>query len=289
MAFFPGCSLKDSGRALADSAAMVMDSLGYPLVELDRWNCCGTVFSLSQDDLIHHIGPLRNLIQAEQAGATELVTLCSMCFNTMKRSARFLEADPERLYRLNRFLDDEPDYEGGVEVLHLLEVLGKRIGWEAVRRCVQQPLEGVRIANYYGCMLLRPRGVGIDDPDHPILFEGLISALGAEPVAYPFQGDCCGGYQCVDRMELVVDQSYRILKGAFEAGAQVLATSCPLCHHNLVESLEVLQGVMPGDLEVCVLYFTELMAAAYGLETEMGSLFDTRLTLEGWMKGGERV
>lgn len=282
--YFPGCALKDQARGFELSALLAMERLGWKLSELPRWNCCGTVYSLASDDLMRHIGPVRNLVRAQELGEGKLVTLCAMCYNTLARSARFVGADPERLQRINAFMDEEPDYRGGVEVIHLLAFLRDEVGYEAVEEAVERPLEGLKVAPYYGCMLLRPREVGIDDLDAPQVMEGLLSALGAEPVDFPQKAECCGAYQTVSNPKIARERAWEIASAARRAGAELIATSCPLCQFNLEthqsgEALPVTRDKKRGSSSpvtrhaspITVVYFTQLLALALGVpEDKLG-------------------
>jgi len=258
--YFPGCALKDQARAFELSALFAMERLGWRLEELPRWNCCGTVYSLASDDLMRHLGPVRNLVRVQELGEDRLVTLCAMCYNTLARSSRFVQADPERLQRINAFMDEEEDYRGGVEVLHLLQLLRDEVGFEEIEAKVRRPLEGVRVAAYYGCMLLRPREVGIDNPDSPEVMEELFSSLGAEPVEFSQRAECCGAYQAVSRPEITRARVEEIASAARRAGAELIATSCPLCQFNL----ETQQSVTQHPSPIPVVYFTQLLALALG-------------------------
>ncbi len=262
IAYFPGCSLKDTAKGFESSAVAVMEALGLPLVELDRWNCCGTVYSLTTDDLMHQLASLRDLIRAQEMGETQLVAACAMCYNTLKRVSLHVSRDQDALDKMNAFLNKEVDYEGKVEVRHLLEILRDRIGWEKVSERVIRPLDGLTVAPYYGCTLVRPREAGIDDPDAPTVMKDLVESLGATAVGFPFATECCGSYQVVDRRDLVIERSDRIVRLARRAGAQVIVTSCPLCQHNLDQAQ---QELTDGET-IPVLYFTQVMAAAFGVE-----------------------
>jgi len=266
IAYFPGCSLKETAKDFEISAIAVMDALGIPLIELKRWNCCGTVFSLTSDDLMHHIASVRNLIRAQEMESPEVVVLCSMCFNTLKRVSLRVNRHEESLTKINAFMNKELDYAGEVEVKHLLEILRDRIGWEQVSEKVIHPLYGVSIAAYYGCTLVRPSEVGIDDTETPTVLQEMIESLGATAVSFPFQTECCGSYQIVDRRDLVINRSYRILSSAQRAGAQVLITACPLCQYNLDEAQTELAERLPDYTSIPVLYFTQAIALALGVE-----------------------
>jgi len=288
LTYFPGCSLKETAKAFETSAVAVMAALDLPLVELERWNCCGTVFSLTTDDLMHHVASVRNLIRAQEAEATELVTLCSMCFNTLKRISRAVNADEEALAKINAFMDEEPDYVGGVEVRHLLEILRDRIGWERISERVTRPLDGLIVAPYYGCTLVRPSEVGIDDAEMPTVMQEMLESVGATAQTFPFQTECCGSYLRVDRRDLVVERGYRILNAARRTGADLVITACPLCQHNLEQTLGEFGKTLPEEESIPVLYFTELLAVALGVEASPlpPPLMEKLTILEGAAEGG---
>ena len=274
ISFFPGCTLRTSAVNFEESALAVAEHMGIEMVEIPRWNCCGTVFSLTSDDLIHHVGPVRILVRAqeiirESEGLDDhrLVTLCSMCFNTLKRSNLRAKESPEDLKKINDFMDREEDYEGNVAVSHFLEIL-KEGGFHRVRDRVRVSLKGLKVFPYYGCMLLRPSEAGIDDPEDPSILEDLISALGAVPVDSPFKKVCCGSYQTVSNRDIVRDLVYDILTQAVKAGAEIIVTSCPLCAFNLDNRQEDIKQHYPEFTEVPVLYFSQLMARAFGLGDE---------------------
>ena len=159
--YYPGCTLKLKARNLETSALASLGALGVDVEEMDRWNCCGAVYSLANDDLIHMVGPVRNLLRAKEQGADKIVTLCSMCYNTLARANMLMKTDEEKRDVINRFMDDEIDYFGEVEVVHYLTLLEEEVGWEAVREKVVSPLAGMKAASYYGCTLQRPRVWGL--------------------------------------------------------------------------------------------------------------------------------
>jgi len=266
--YFPGCTCKADALPFEVSAKAVTRELGYELAEWDRWTCCGTVHSMASDDLIHHLGPARNLIRVQELGADRMVTICSMCYGTMRLSAKLFSDEPERLDKLNDFLYDEVDYRAEVRVMHLLELLRDDIGFEAVRERVKRPLEGLAVAPYYGCTLVRPAEVGIDDREQPRVMEDLLEALGARVVDSPFKVECCGSYETVNRPEIVAEKCHRILADAVNRGADLVVTSCPLCEFNLDDRQEAISAIAPRFPGIPVLYFTSLMAIAFDLPRE---------------------
>jgi heterodisulfide reductase subunit B len=150
----------------------------------------------------------------------------------------------------------ETPYKGETTVLHYLEVLRDRVGFDNLKKMVVKPLTGRKIGAYYGCLLLRPSGVmAFDDPENPRILEDFIRALGAEPVIYPYRNECCGGYISLKDKELSAGMCDRITKSAEGFHADCLVTACPLCKYNLNKS-----GKLP------VVYFTELLAEALGVK-----------------------
>jgi heterodisulfide reductase subunit B len=274
LAYYPGCTLKTNARNFEASTLATAGALGIQLVEPGRWNCCGTVHALAKDDVMHHLAPVRNLIRVEElsnSGAIDekqVVTLCAMCYNTLKRSNQVFNQDSDKRKKIRDIMTKEDiQYSGGVEVRHYLEAL-RSLGWEKVAAQVKKPLKGLKVAPYYGCLLLRPRGTGIDDADHPTIMEDLLKALGAEPVGFAYSQKCCGSYHTVQMKEAVADLSHRILKQAEAAGADVLATACPLCEYNLGPRQDQVKKQYPSFDSIPVVYFTQLMALAFGLGDE---------------------
>jgi heterodisulfide reductase subunit B len=266
--YFPGCTCKADALPFEVSAKAVMRELDIEMREWDRWTCCGTVYSMTTDDLIHQLGPARNLIRVQEEGSDRVVTICSMCYSTLKLSAMMFDEDKEKLQKLNDFLYDEVDYEGGVRVMHLLELLRDDVGFDAVKERVVRPLKGLRVAPYYGCTLVRPTEAGIDDREEPRVMHDLLEALGAQVVDSPFKVECCGSYETVDRPEMVAEKCHRILADAVSRGADLVVTSCPLCEFNLDDRQEAISNIAPGFPGIPVLYFTSLMAMAFDLPKE---------------------
>ena len=161
-----------------------------------------------------------------------VTTACTTCYNVLKRTNLFIREHEEERERINTFI--EAEYEGDVEVKDILHLLRDDIGFDAVREKVQKPLKGLKVASYYGCMVLRPPDeVAYDDPDHPQSLDDLMAALGATPVDFPHKNECCGAYLAVKDAEVTREMVYTILKSAQAAGAEAMVTNCPLCQFNL--------------------------------------------------------
>ena len=263
--YFPGCTLATTAVDYDASGRAVAAALDLKLREVPDWNCCGASFPLSAENVMNFIAPARTLIAAQREGQ-DLATLCAVCFHVLKRSDSYLRTHPEAADRLNAFVT-EGDYDGRVKVRHLLGILRDDLGWEVVRRHVAAPLQGLRAAPYYGCLLLRPEAeMELDNPEAPKVLHNLLLALGAEPVGFARQAECCGSTLLVSAPEANQRLSTAVIESARSAGAMIVVTACPLCKFNLDRAQEGL----PAAERLPVAYFTQAMAAAFGLAEHAG-------------------
>ena len=255
--YFPGCTLKTKGVRLDTCARKAALALGFTLEELPEWQCCGAVYPMARDEIATRLSSVRALVAAREAGEP-LVTLCSACHHVIKRVNGDMKNDAEIRAKVNNDLNLDEPYAGETEVLHYLEVLRDKIGWENVKAAVKRPLTGMKIGAYYGCLLLRPsREMCFDDPENPTILEDFIRAIGAESVYYGLRNECCGGYTTIENRQYAHKQAQRIADNAKTASAECLITACPLCLYNLTQNTD---GGLP------VRYFTELLAQALGVE-----------------------
>lgn len=255
--YFPGCTLKTKGKDLDIWGRASAQALGFTLEELPQWQCCGAVYPMAKDEIATRLSSVRALAAAEEQGR-ELVTLCSACHHVIKRVNHDLRSDDTICDRVNRYLKLDTPYEGQTNVLHYLEVLRDRVGFDELRKKVVNPLKGRKIGAYYGCLLLRPgKEMGFDDPENPTIIEDFIRAIGAEPVVYARRNECCGGYCALENKAFAAKQVDKIMENAKAQGAQMLITACPLCMYNLKENAS---DGLP------VYYFTQLLAEALGVK-----------------------
>ena len=264
--YYPGCTLKTSAKNLEKSAFCIAEALGHEMVEMKDWTCCGVSSSLTDDDLMHHLAPLRNLVHIEDEGENKIIILCDMCCNTLKQTNLRVKEKPEDLETLNSFMDEETDYKGTVNVLHFLEFLRDEVSFDKLKKMVKNPLKGMKIMPYYGCMLLRPREVAIDDAEEPTIMKDLLKSLGAEVIDNPFKIECCGSYHTIEEKKLVSDRAYRITKFAQDRGAEAIVLSCPLCRFNLDVRGKEAEKVYKNYKQVPVYYYSQLIAVALGLD-----------------------
>lgn len=263
--YYPGCTLKTKAGNLERSAIRSMAALGVEMIELERWNCCGAVYSLADDDLVHLLAPVRDLIRAQDQGFDRIVVLCSMCYNVLARANLLMREDEVKQDAINGFLEEENNYTGGIEVVHLLNMLKDDIGWEKLSDAVKRPLTGLRLAPYYGCTLTRPEEISVDGGISSKIFAEFIEALGATAVSWEESETCCGSYQIISNPEAAKETVSRIIGSAVNREANALILSCPLCEYSLGKKQIDLLGQDNEHKPLPTFYFTQLLAIALGL------------------------
>ena len=258
--YYPGCTLRTKAKKLDDYARASAKALGFELEELEDWQCCGGVYPLSSDEIGSKLSSVRALAEAKEKNQ-ELVTLCSACYHVVKRVNDDMRNVEDIRTRANNYMKLDEPYLGETNVLHFLEVLRDRIGFDELKKKVTNPLTGKKIGAYYGCLLLRPGEIlGFDNPENPTIIEDFIRAIGAEPVMYPYRNECCGGYISLKAKDLAKNMCDKIMDSSSGFGAEMLITACPLCQYNLTKN---------SNAAIPVYYFTELLAEALGVKEEV--------------------
>jgi heterodisulfide reductase subunit B len=255
-AFYPGCSLHSTGLEYGLSTRAVFSHLGADLIELPDWNCCGASSAHALSHTIALALPARNLAIAQRANQ-DLVISCAACFSRMKSTALTLEREPETRAEIEELVGFH--YSGETEIRPALGVVFEDFGLETIAEAAQNPLQGLNLVPYYGCLLVRPPEVAqFDDPENPHIMSDLLRAAGAHVLEWSYATDCCGGSLSLSRSDVVQNLVGRLVEHAREAGADALVTACPLCQVNL----EMRQSSEP---EMPVFYFTELLGLAFGI------------------------
>ena len=253
--YYPGCTLRNKAKDLDFYARACAEKLGFTLEELETWQCCGGVYPLGADEIASKLPSVRALNAAKEKGQ-DLVAVCSACYHVLKRVNDDMANVEDIQTRANNYMNLNEPYKGQTQVLHFLEVLRDRVGFDELKKQVVNPLTGRKIGAYYGCLLLRPSSVmAFDDAENPTILEDFIRALGAEPVIYAYRNECCGGYISLKEKDLAASMCDKIIDSAASFQADCLVTACPLCKYNLAKS-----GKLP------IVYFTELLAEALGVK-----------------------
>lgn len=269
--YYPGCTMKMKAMEFERSAQACARALQFEMDELPQWNCCGASYPLASDNLMGLSASTNILLQVEahcrsKNIAPQVVTLCAFCYNVLKRAEYGLANDRKKRDTMNAFL--KKAYQGPVRVMHYLEYLRDVIGFDRLAKMVVTDMSHIRVAPYYGCLLLRPhKEIGLDDPEEPVIMHDFLAAIGCQVVDFPGQIACCGSYLVLREPGAVVTKSHEILNEAVEYSADVIVTTCPVCQSNLDLSQDKKQGTsqFQGSKGLPILYFTELLAIALGV------------------------
>ncbi len=267
--YFPGCSLQSTGRPYDESMRAVFDCLHVPLPELEDWNCCGATAYMAISELKAFALSARNLALAEKQGGedqpVEVVVPCAACYLGLNKASHYLNDNPILRSKVNGALEAAGlTYAGRAHIRHPLDVLVRDIGIDVISDRVARPLEGLKVACYYGCQLIRPYSE-FDDQHRPTTMDTLMKAIGAEVIDWPLKTRCCGGSLTGTIPEVGQRLSFILVREARRRGCDVIATACPLCQHNLECYQSQMRHHFGGTLRVPVAYFTQILGLAFGL------------------------
>jgi heterodisulfide reductase subunit B len=229
-ALFLGCQIPAQLKQYETSSRAILERLGVGLVDIEEFNCCG--YPLRNIEFkAFLLSSARNLALAEKK-KLDVVTLCQCCYGTLKKADYLLKENASLGEEVNRILKKEGlQYEGTVEVRHLLYVLHQEVGIEAIKKNIVKTFKGLKIATHYGCHALRPsQVVRFDDPVEPSIFDQLVEATGAESIYWPMRLECCGAPLWGINDELSMDLTDKKLKDGKESGADYICVACPYCH-----------------------------------------------------------
>jgi len=266
-AYFPGCVGQDSCSELDASTKLIAEELGIELVELTDATCSGAGFVQDVDYDLSRVLNARTLAMAERLGL-DVLTVCSTCQFNLDRANQELKSDAKLLAETNAVLAEVGlRYAGGVEVKHLLWVLVNEVGLANLRRRVKVDLSDLNVASFYGCQLIRPGTLHqYDDPDRPQYFEKLIEALGGKPVDYEGRKKCCGFPITFVNENASMTMNANNMLEAKEHGANLMATSCPLCHINLDMYQGRAEKVAGRRIDLPILHLPQLVGLAIGID-----------------------
>ena len=277
-AYYPGCSLRGTGRAYEESLLAVFQALEIDLQELDDWNCCGATTYMSVDELTSYALAARNLALAER-DHMNVVAPCAACYLVLNKTQRYMHDYPDIKLVVSRALAAIGlHYDDHVQVRHPLDILLHEVGLKAIAAKVKTPLKGLQVAPYYGCQIVRPYAT-FDDQRNPTSMDRLLEACGAKIVHYPLKTRCCGGSQKGTLPEIGLELIRHLLTEAQNNVADVIATVCPLCQFNL-ECFQKEAGNHNHPISMPVLYFTQLMALALGASGEAIGLQRSLIPIE---------
>ncbi|MGD0035845.1 MAG: CoB--CoM heterodisulfide reductase iron-sulfur subunit B family protein [Bacteroidota bacterium] len=265
-AYYPGCSAESTARDQYMSIREVSKVLGIEMIEPKGWTCCGSTPAHHTDRILSLALPAANLLMAKKMGL-DMVVFCAACYNRMKVANYEIQKNPDVRKEVADSLGE--DYDGSVNVLHFVEVLIKNVGVKKLQEAFTHSLDGLKVANYYGCLLVRPReATDFDDPENPTIMDSLITIMGGESIDWPHKVECCGGGFAITRIDIVIELSNSILSMAKAAGAECMAVACPMCQVNLDLRQSDINKAKNSSYNIPIVYITQLVGLCLGIAPE---------------------
>lgn len=271
-AYYPGCSLRHSAEPYDLSTRAIGQAFDLALSEIEDWNCCGATEYISINKAGAYALVGRNLALASgQEGVRELVAPCSACYLNLRKVD----------YNMGKYASVEAMTNealaagglhyapGSLHIRHLLDVVVEDVGYDAIGAKVIRKLDGLRLAPYYGCLIVRPQlNGGTADPEYPTHLDRLLATLGAEVVDYPLKTHCCGGHMTQISADTAYELIRRLLQNAADYDADAIVTACPMCQLNLDAFQSQVNRHFGTDYRIPVVYFTQMIGLALGMEAE---------------------
>jgi len=276
VAYYPGCALEGTGGPYDKSTRAIVSALGLQMQYLDDYNCCGAMEVKNIHPMLQTYLSARNLaLAAEKMGLDTVMAPCNGCYHNLKKAEYELATSEESMQEVQELAQkaNDPVYKGDVRTVHLLEWLMEELGPEGIKQRIKKKLNGIKVANYYGCMYTRPRqifpekdrGPGSESTYKPHYMDDLLAAAGVENVDFPLKTACCGGAHTLSDADTSTQLVLNLLQAAEESGADVIATECPTCHSGLEMHQVRAERVFGIKTKVKILYFTQLLGLALGI------------------------
>jgi len=267
MAYFPGCSLHGTSKEYDLSTQAVFNHLGIPLHEPEGWGCCGTTPAHSTDHYLSTLLPMRNVVLMREEGFEQITTPCPSCFMRMRVAVKETKENQELREKISREI---PGLSlDGIRIDHLLNTVVDKVGYPRVASKVVQPLKGLKVVCYYGCIITRPPKITeAKDYEYPTRMDKLMNVLGITSLDWSYKTRCCGVSLGITQLSIALDLSRKILRNAKAVGADAIVVACPLCHVNLDARQKQIEEEFKERFNLPILYFTQLMGLAFGLKAE---------------------
>lgn len=261
-AYYPGCSGHGSSKEYDMSTRAVCSALGLNLVDIPDWSCCGSSPAHTFDETLAAALAARNLELVDRMGLSTAITPCPSCLTNLKTAAHRIRNESVR-DKVNHLLDRP--YQGSIQSMSVLQIIIERIGTDAIAAAVRRPLKGLKVAPYYGCIMNRPPEImSFDDPENPTAMDKIMTAIGAEPIAFPLKVECCGASYGVPRQDIVTRLTGKLLACARDNGAEAIVVACPMCQMNLDLRQSQVNRALNEKFNIPVIYFTQLLGLAIG-------------------------
>ncbi len=279
-AYYPGCAAKQVQKEADWAARAVARELDIALHPMPRSTCCGAV-SLRETKPAFSLAVAARILSEAEAQGRDLATICNTCLQTLTQANHRFKTEPELLEKINHVIIQAGvrPYEAKIKVHHLLWVITDMVDQETLKSKIKRPLNGMRVAPFYGCHNLRPAEIfdsaAGEEADH---LDRLITTLGGEPVAYDGHDKCCGFHVMLSdktEMRTMVAKNCLNAKGA---GAEMMITPCTLCDMAMGAYQGPAEKTVGKFIDLPEMNFAQLLGLAMNLEA--GDLGINRLHVD---------
>ncbi len=270
--FYPGCSSerKASASNYMVSVEAMCEKLDIKLNEIPDWNCCGASIGYAEGgELPRHVMNARNIALSEQNNpGQDIVATCAACWLGAKETADRLDACEQLLADTKEVLQQaglDIHLKNETPIRHMVEVLIEDIGYEGIKEPMVKPLEGIKFAGYVGCQTNRPFGVDGESFENPMYLDKMVETVGGEAITnYEKKVTCCGGALAFSEPEKSQKQIKEIIEAAYDQGADMIVTPCPVCQMNVEVYQDQINKHYGTKFHIPVTYYSQLLTVAYG-------------------------
>ena len=278
-AFFPGCVLESAAKEDYMATKAVAKRLGIQIEEINGWTCCGASHVQDIEPLTTLATNARNIAIAEEQGL-DILTVCNTCTLMLREAKKELDEDVTKRTQVNNMLAQiGKEYKGTSNITHFLWVLIRDYGLNNLKAKVVKPLTGLRVAEYYGCHILRPQEtMDFEDYQLPTSLFDLITAIGATPIDFSRKLDCCGFHAVYPAHDSVMEMTGSINADAAKEGADCVVTPCPLCQMQLDMFQKEAEQTVAKDKDMPILHMSQLIGLALGITPEEMGMPSRHLT-----------
>ncbi|MBT3203490.1 MAG: CoB--CoM heterodisulfide reductase iron-sulfur subunit B family protein [Gammaproteobacteria bacterium] len=276
--YYPGCSSQSgaSSSNLMRSVDTMCEELNVKLNEIPDWNCCSASIGYGSGSVLPRLSlSARNIALSEEANpGQDIVATCAACWLSTKEASERLHEDEDMFKDVNTALAEANlKLNNNTPVRHMAEVLIEDIGFDALAEGVKKPLEGIKIAGYVGCQTNRPFGIAGESFENPKYLDKLVSSLGGDAIdSYEKKVQCCGGALAFSEPEKSQEMIHGIIEAAYDNGADMIVTPCPLCQANVEIYQDEINAKYNSKFEMPVVYYSQLISVAYGRNSKDSAL-----------------
>ncbi len=272
VAVYWGCKIPTQQYAYEMSVRQVLPRLNIELVDLKGTSCCGGPIRSVNSSASTYLSA-RNLALTNLAGLTDVLVPCNECHFMLTETQHRIERDQETRSRIDASLHEEGlKYPPRVKIWHIIDLLHDQVKVDTIKSRVKRPLKGLKFAVHPGCQVIRPSEIGRPDcPENPRKLDALVAALGAEVSDYAEKLDCCGAALLYSHEDAALSLAGAKLKAVQTRDVDGLVDVCPYCHIMYDARQKDAAATVGGQLSVPVVYYTQLLGLALGIDqTQLG-------------------